>query len=122
MKRLFCVLTLICVCGALTVGSALASGSSGKKPHTISATCSVSGTVTVHASSGASAWVNNTHYVLVKFMGTFTPIGGTAQSFTKLYGHKTGFRPASVQTCTGSQTSPTGSFTFTAWVAPTPAH
>jgi hypothetical protein len=122
MKRLFYVLVLVCACAVAAAGSALASRPAGKGPQTLTASCSVAGAVTVHASNGASAWVNNTHYVLVKLMGTFTPIGGTAQSFTKLYGHKTGFRPASVQTCTGSQAGPVGTLSFTAWVARTPAH
>jgi len=84
--------------------------------------CTTSGMVTVHASSGASAWVNNTHYLVLKLIGTVTPTGGTAHTFTKIYGHRQGFHSSSVQTCTGSQTSPMGTFSFTVWVAKTPAH
>jgi hypothetical protein len=36
-----------------------------------------------------SAWVNKTHWVVVKFTGTFT-VNGQAQTFSKTYGHKTG--------------------------------
>jgi hypothetical protein len=127
MNRFFCVLAIACVFAAAVVGAALAAaGPSGKgnggPPQTITATCSIAGTVTVRATSGASARVStsNTHYVLLKFMGTFTPTHGTPTSFTKLYGQKEGLE-SSVQTCTGSQTSPMGTFSFTAWVVKTPA-
>ena len=63
----------------------------------------VNGAVTVHASNGQSAWVNNTHWVVLRFTGTFTPTGGTAQTFTKVYGHKTGFLKRTVDTCSGAQ-------------------
>ena len=121
MKRFFCVLVVVCAFAATLIGSAFA-GNGGKGSQTLTATCSVGGTVTVHASSGASAWVNNTHYVLLKLTGSLTPTGGTAHSFTKVYGHKSGFSPTSVRTCTGSQTGPRGTLTFTAWVAQTPTH
>jgi hypothetical protein len=55
-------------------------------------------------------------------MGTFTPTGGTAQTFTKVYGHKGGFISRTQQSCTGTQTDSGGTFTFTAWVAKTPSH
>jgi len=120
MKRIFCVLAMACASAAVAVGSAIAGGSSGKGTQTISATCSVLGSVTVHASSGQSAWVGNTHYVVLKFTGTFTPTAGTPQTFTKTYGMKKGF--GQTYTCTGSQTDSAGTFTFTATVARTPIH
>jgi hypothetical protein len=80
----------------------------------------VLGTVTVHATSGASSWVNTTHYLLLRFTGTFTPTVGTPQAFTKVYGHKTGF--GQTYTCTGTQTQAMGTFSFTATVARTPGH
>ena len=120
MRRFFCVLAMACVCAAIMIGAALAGGgSSGKGPQTLSASCTVLGSVTVHASSGASAWVNNTHYVLLKLTGTFTPSGGTAQPFTKVYGHKHGFSTTYV--CTGSNTTSAGTLSFTAWVVRTGA-
>ena len=122
MKKLFCVLAVACVVAVVAVSSAVAGGSSGKGTQTLSATCTVLGKVTVHASSGASAWLNNSHYVLLKFAGTFTPTVGTAQSFTKTYGHKTGFMSGPSHTCTGSQSDSTGTFSFTATVAPTANH
>ncbi len=120
MKRLISVLAATCLLAALGVTSAFAGGSNGKGGQTITATCTVLGTVTVHASSGQSAWVGNTHYVTVWFTGTFTPTGGQPMTFTKRYGTKSGFGPR--YTCTGSQSDSTGTFTFTAVVAKTPTH
>jgi hypothetical protein len=120
MKKVICVLATVCGLAVFPVTSALAGGSNGKGGQTITATCTVLGTVTVHASSGQSAWVSNTHYVTVAFSGTFTPTVGAPTSFTKSYGAKHGF--GTRYTCTGSQTSPDGTFTFTATVAKTPTH
>jgi hypothetical protein len=120
MKRFFCVLAVICGLAAVAVTTAAAGGGSGKGGQTITASCTVLGTVTVHASSGASAWVSNTHYVLVSLTGTFTPaLGttGTTQTFTKSYGHKKGLRTQ--YSCTGSSTDSSGTFSFTATVART---
>jgi hypothetical protein len=119
MKALMCVLATVCVLAVLPVTGAVASGSNGKGPQTIIATCTVLGTVTVHV-SGQSAWVGNTHYVTVAFNGTFTPTGGQPMTFSKTYGHKSGFGQR--YTCTGSVTSPAGTLTFTATVAKTPTH
>ena len=55
MKRLVSVLAATCLLAALGVTSAVAGGSNGKGGQTITATCTVLGTVTVHASSGQSA-------------------------------------------------------------------
>jgi len=121
MSRIFCVLALASAFAAVAVSSAVAGGSSGKGPQTINATCTVLGTVTVHASSGQSAWVGNTHYVVLKFTGTFTPTVGTPHTFTKTYGMKKGFGTTSY-TCTGSQSDSSGTFSFTAVVARTPTH
>jgi hypothetical protein len=120
MRKLICVLATVCGVAALPVASAIAAGSNGKGGQTISATCTVLGNVTVHASSGQSAWVSNTHYVTVAFSGMFTPTVGAPTSFNKTYGNKSGF--GTRYTCTGSQTSPDGTFTFTATVAKTPTH
>jgi hypothetical protein len=120
MKRSICSLTLAVALAGLGAVSALAAG--GKGSQTLSATCTTSGAVTVHASQGQSAWVNNTHWVVLKFSGTFTPTGGTAQTFTKTYGHKGGFIARTQQSCTGSSSDSGGTFTFTAWVAKTPSH
>src|SRR6266550_5935920 len=91
MKRLISVLAVTFVLAALVVTSAVAGGSNGKGGQTIKATCSVLGPVTVHVSSGQSAWVDNTHYVTVWLTGTFTPTGGQPTTFTKSYGNKSGF-------------------------------
>jgi hypothetical protein len=120
MRRLICSLTLIAALAGLAAASAPAAG--GKGSQTLTATCTTSGMVTVHASKGQSAWVNNTHWIVLKFTGTFTPTGGTAQTFTKTYGHKGGFIARTQQSCTGTQTDSTGTFTFTATVAKTPGH
>jgi hypothetical protein len=120
MKRFFCVLAATCALSPAVIGSAFA-GNGGKGSQTLTAACTTSGMVTVHASSGASAWVNNSHYLVLKLTGTVTPVGGTAHTFTKVYGRKQGFHSAAVQTCTGSQTSPMGTFGFTVWVVKTPA-
>jgi hypothetical protein len=120
MRRIICSVSLVIVLAGLAAVSALAAG--GKGSQTLTATCTTSGAVTVHASNGQSAWVNNTHWVVLKFMGTFTPTGGTAQTFTKVYGHKGGFISRTQQSCTGTQTDSGGTFTFTAWVAKTPSH
>ena len=115
MKRVLTGIALVVLLAAIGVSSAFARG--GKQ--TISATCIVNGAVTVHASSGQSAWVNNTHWVVLRFTGTFTPVGGTAQTFTKVYGHKTGLLKRTIDTCSGSQSDSTGTFAFTATVAKT---
>jgi hypothetical protein len=125
MRRILGVLATACLVAAVAVSTAVAKGPShtngnGKGPQTLTASCTVLGTVTVHATSGASAWVNNTHYLLLRFTGTFTPTGGTPHTFTKVYGHKTGF--GQTYTCTGTQTQPMGTFSFTATVARTPSH
>jgi hypothetical protein len=116
-----CALALVSVLALGTVATATGSGSNGKGSQTLTATCTVLGTVTVHASNGASAWVNSNHYVLVRLTGTFTPVSGTPQTFTKTYGHKTGLRGPRYG-CTGSQSDSTGTFSFTAWVTRTAMH
>ena len=121
MRKSIAVLTIACALAALTATSALAGGSNGKGGQTITATCTILGNVTVHASSGQSAWVNNTHYVTLAFTGTFTPVNGTPTTFTKTYGKKSGFK-GQHYTCSGSQTDATGTFSFTATVARTPTH
>ena len=120
MRRIICSLTLVLALAGLTAASALAAG--GKGSQTLTATCTTSGGVTVHASNGGSAWVNNTHWLILKLWGSFTPTGGTTQSFVKTYGHKTGFAARTQQTCTGTVPDSTGTFTFTVLVAKTPGH
>jgi hypothetical protein len=115
MKRIISALVVVLALAVTSI--ALAAG--GKGSQTLTATCTTSGNVTVHASNGQSAWVNNEHWIVLRFTGTFTPIGGTAQTFTKVYGHKSGFLRRTVQSCTGSQSDSTGTFTFTATVAKT---
>jgi hypothetical protein len=117
MKRLISMLVVPLAVAALMVSAASAAG--GKGSQTLTATCTTSGDVTVHASSGQSAWVNGTHWVILRFTGTVTPTGGTAQTFTKVYGHKNGFLRRTVQSCSGSQTDSSGTFSFTATVAKT---
>jgi len=115
VKRVLTAITLVVLLAAMGVSSALARG--GKQ--TISATCTVNGAVTVHASSGQSAWVNNTHWVVLRFTGTFTPAGGTAETFTKVYGHKNGLMKRTIDSCSGLQSDSSGTFAFTATVAKT---
>jgi hypothetical protein len=117
VKRVLTAVALVVLLAAIAVSTALARG--GKGSQTLSATCTANGAVTVHASSGQSAWVNNTHWVVLRFTGTFTPTGGTAQTFTKVYGHKTGLMKRTIDTCSGSQSDSSGSFVFTATVAKT---
>ena len=117
MKRLLTMFVLVVALAGLAVSSAVA----GKGSQTLQASCTTAGNVTVHASNGQSAWVNNQHWVVLRFTGTFTPAGSTTgQTFTKVYGHKTGFAHRTVDTCSGSQTDPAGNtFSFTATVAKT---
>jgi hypothetical protein len=69
---------------------------------------------TVTASSGAAFWVGDQHYVLTSFTGTFTPEGGTPETFTKTFGQKTG-QGGSEITCSGTVVEPgEGTFAFTA--------
>ena len=119
MKRLIIGTAVICAFAALVASAAFAGGGKGKGLQTIAATCTTSGGVTVHASSGQSAWVNGEHWVVLRFTGTFTPTGGTPQTFTKVYGRKTGLLKRSVQSCSGMQTDADGTFAFTATVAKT---
>jgi hypothetical protein len=118
MKRLLTMFALVVAFAGLAVSSAVAGG--GKGSQTLMATCTTAGNVTVHASNGQSAWVNNAHWVVLKFTGTFTPAGGQAQTFTKVYGQKKGFATRATDTCSGSQTDANGNtFSFTATVAKT---
>jgi hypothetical protein len=120
MKRVLCTSTAVLALAGLAASSAVAAGHGGKGSQTLSATCTVNGAVTVHASSGQSAWVNNTHWVVLRFTGTFTPAGGTAQTFTKVYGKKKGLLRRTIDTCSGTQTDSSGNtFSFTATVAKT---
>jgi hypothetical protein len=116
VKRGIAATVLMLTLAVLAVSSAFAAG--GKGSQTLTATCTT-GAVTVHASSGQSAWINNTHWVVLRFTGTFTPAGGTAHTFTKVYGHKTGLMRRTIDTCSGSQTDTSGTFSFTATVAKT---
>ena len=86
MKRLICALAAAGMVAASAVGTAGAGGSSGKGHDTITATCTVLGTVTVHVTNGGSSWVGDHLYVLLRFQGTFTPTSGTSQSFKKTFG------------------------------------
>lgn len=119
MKRLLCTSVAVLAFAGLAASAAVGAGH-GKGLKTMTATCTVNGTVTVHASSGQSAWVNNAHWVVLRFTGTFTPAGGTPQTFTKVYGRKVGFQKRTMDTCSGSQTDTSGNtFSFTATVAKT---
>jgi hypothetical protein len=120
MKRLMSIVVVASAFAALLVSAAFGAGGKGHQPP-ITAMCTTSGNVTVHASSGQSAWVNNTHWVVLRFTGTFTPAGSTtSQTFTKVYGHKAGLvKRGTAQSCTGTQTDSSGTFSFTATVAKT---
>jgi hypothetical protein len=99
---------------AIAAGSAFGAGSNGKGQQVVTADCTTASDVTVYASSGQSAWVSDTHYVILSFSGTFDTF-----SFTKTYGNKSGF--SDVQECTGSATGKSGDvFTFDVFVAPNP--
>jgi len=117
VKRLISAVVLALIVCGLAASSAVAGGAKGSQ--TVSATCTVAGVVTVHASSGQSAWVNNTHWVVLQLWGTFTPTNGTPVSFYKKYGTKTGFQHRTMDTCTGSNTTPRGTFSFKVMVART---
>ena len=118
MKRLICGVALVVALAGLAVTSAVAAG--GKGSQTLTATCSPPiGTVTVHASSGQSAWVNNTHWVVLTLTGTFTPTGGSPTTFTKKYGTKTGFNSRTKTSCSGSTSDSSGTFSFMVTVAKT---
>jgi hypothetical protein len=115
MKRLICGVALVVALAGLAVTSAVAAG--GKGSQSIAATCTinnVSSPVTIHASSGGSAWLNNTHWVLLTITGTVTPTGGSSTTLTKSYGTKTGLQSRTHGTCSGSQTDSSGTFSFTA--------
>jgi hypothetical protein len=120
MKRLICGVALIVALAGLAVTSAVAAG--GKSSQTIAATCTinnVTSSVTIHASNGGSAWLNNTHWVLLKITSTFTPTGGSPTTTTKVYGTKTGLASRTIGTCSGSGSNPSGTFSFTATAAKT---
>jgi hypothetical protein len=120
MKRLICGIALVVALAGLAVTSAVAAG--GKGSQTLSASCTINNVTapaTINASSGGSAWISNTHWVLLTLTGTFTPTGGSPTTFTKVYGHKTGLLSRTRGTCTGSSTDSSGTFTFTATAAKT---
>ncbi len=122
MKRLTSLTVVALAFAALLVSAAFGAGGNGSAQQPVAATCTTSGAVTVHASSGQSAWVNNQHWVVLRFTGTYTPANSmTSYTFTKVYGHKNGLvKTGTAQSCTGTQTDANGnSFTFTATVAKT---
>jgi hypothetical protein len=120
MKRLICGVALVALLAGLAVSSSLAAG--GKGSQTIAASCTVNGVtspVTIHASSGGSAWLNNTHWVLLNITFTFTPTGGSSTTWTKVYGHKAGLLSRTRGTCSATTTDTSGTFSFTANAAKT---
>jgi hypothetical protein len=120
MKRLICGVALVVALAGLGVTSAVAAG--GKGSQTLAATCTINNVTapaTIHASSGGSAWISNTHWVLLKVTGTFTPTGGSPTTFTKVYGTKAGLQSRTHGTCSGSTTNSRGTFSFTATAAKT---
>jgi hypothetical protein len=121
MRKFISVFMVVFALAVVAGESALAGGSNGKGGQTLTASCNILGNVTVHASNGQSAWVNNTHYVTLWFTGTFTPVGGMPSTSTKSYGRKAGFT-GQRYTCSGSQMDSTGTFSFTAIVGRTPTH
>jgi hypothetical protein len=108
---------------AVSVSSpAWADGTSGKGAPPVTGNCTTSGTVTIYASSGESAWVTDQHWVVQTFSGTLTaPDGEILRSFTKTDGNKTGF--GSTQECRGVTIDKAGNtFSFDVIVAPNPNH
>jgi hypothetical protein len=65
--------------------------------------------VTVTVSGGASFWIEDQHYVLTSFTGTFTPAEGEPETFTKTYGQKTGLAGSEI-TCTATFEEAEGTF------------
>jgi hypothetical protein len=120
MKRLICGVALVVTLAGLAVTSAVAAG--GKGSQTLTATCTISNvtsSATIHASSGGSAWINNTHWVLLKITFTVTPTGGSTTTFTKVYGHKTGLQARTIGTCSATTSDSSGTFSFMATAAKT---
>lgn len=114
MKKILVVTAATMAVLAIGAGSAFGDGSNGKGQQVVTANCTTAGGVTVYASSGQSAWVNDNHYVVLQFTGTFNGF-----TFTKMYGNKSGFSGA--QECTGTSTGKGGEpFDFDVWVAPNP--
>ncbi len=75
--------------------------------------------VTATVTNGASFWIGETHYVVVSFTGTFTPVEGEPETFTQTFGQKRGLRDRI--TCTGSETEPgVGTFSFEVTAAAVP--
>lgn len=103
-------------------GPAWADGSSGKGAPPVTGSCTTSGVVTIYASSGESAWVDDQHWVVQTFSGVLTaPDGEVLRSFTKTDGNKTGF--GSTQQCHGVTTDKAGNtFSFDVSVALNPNH
>lgn len=121
MRRVLVVAAALAALGAAGAGAAWADGSNGKGHPVVEATCTTSGDVVIHVTSGQSAWVDDSHWVVQSFSGTFTDSSGASTSFSKTYGSKSGFA-SGLQECTGTQTYSDGSsFSFDTWVAPTPA-
>lgn len=105
----------VAVLGAafLPVGPAAAEAPGGQGVQTFQATCDAQ-TTTITTGGGASFYADGTKYVLKSFEGTFTPAdGGAPQSFTKVYGNRTGWTGDTI-VCTGSETSEEGTFSFRA--------
>ena len=94
---------------ALLVPAAAAGAPRGNGLDTTPAVCAGQETVVTH-SAGSTFWLGDDHYVITVFTGTFTPVGGEPETFTKTSGNKNGLGPTI--TCTGSESDASGTFAF----------
>ena len=82
-------------------------------------TCNGEPVDVVTATNGTSFWIGEQHYTMTSFTGTFTPTGGDSETFSQSYGQKRGLAGPAI-TCTGSDTSPDGTFEFVVTAVPVP--
>jgi hypothetical protein len=66
--------------------------------------------VTVTFSSGASAWIGSTHYVLLSLTVTLVRTSGEIETFAKTFGEKAGAADEAI-VCTKVEQTPSGTRT-----------
>ncbi|MEU4602484.1 hypothetical protein AB0F43_05850 [Kribbella sp. NPDC023972] len=109
--------SLALLASTVFVGTA-AAAPPGAGLETVQATCGGQ-EVTATVTAGATFWVGEQHYLLTSFTGTFTPVEGEPETFTKTYGQRQGL--ADEITCTGTEEVPgEGTFTFVVTAVPVP--
>jgi hypothetical protein len=119
MKARATIATSLGILASTALVGPAAAAPPGAGLETVTATCAGQ-EVTATVTAGASFWIGEQHYLLSSFTGTFTPVEGDPETFTKTYGQRQGLAAGEI-TCTGSEEVPgEGTFTFVVTAVPVP--